>query len=369
MKIVIDATNIRSGGGIKHLIGMHKHIIDFHSLNFDIYLSDKLYEIDFIDFKNCNLIFPWWAKSKSIIRSIFHLIFFYLKLKKTKPDFVIYPGSIIPFTCKNFNSICISLNVLPFYENNTLFSLKSKIQKFLYTFSYKNSDLVIFSTIFSKELIESHTGKITNSFVMPSPFESSSREIKNSIFKKYKKHQFYKLVYVSPIFSYKNQIIILDAINLLSSEFKNYFSIDFIGGGSGFYFRSFISKLNKLKKNGFNINYLGQMNHDDLIHNLSNYNASLFASSCEALPFTIFEIHENDVPLLIGDVSPMKDIFDNQIIQFNPLSNISVKSALLKLFSKEIYSYNLSEYGRGLLDITWKSYLSNLVDNLYKLKN
>ena len=45
MKIVIDATNIRSGGGIKHLIGIHKYIKEFQSLNFDIYLSDKLSEI------------------------------------------------------------------------------------------------------------------------------------------------------------------------------------------------------------------------------------------------------------------------------------------------------------------------------------
>lgn len=369
MKIVIDATNIRSGGGIKHLIGIQKYIKEFQSLNFDIYLSDKLSEINLTDFKNCNLIFPWWAKSRSSIRFILHLIFFYLKLKKFKPDFVIYPGSIIPFTCKNFNSICISLNVLPFYENKTSFSLKSKFQKYLYIFSYKNSDLVIFSTIFSKKLIESHTGKITNSFVMPSPFESSSQKIKPLIFKKYKKNQFFKLVYVSPIFSYKNQIIILEAIESLSSEFKNYFSIDFIGGGSDNYFRSFISKLNKLKKNGFKVNYLGQMNHGDLIHKLPDYNASLFASSCEALPFTIFEIHENDVPLLISDVSPMKDFFDNQIIKFDPLSQSSIKSALLKLFSKDIYSYNLSEYGSSLLNTTWKSYLSTLIDNLNKLKN
>ena len=123
------------------------------------------------------------------------------------------------------------------------------------------------------------------------------------------------------------------------------------------------------KKKGFKVNYLRQMNHNDLIHKLPNYNASLFASSCEALPFTIFEIHENDLPLLISDVSPMKDFFDNQIIKFDPLSQASVKSAFLKLFSTDIYSYNLSEYGSSLLNTTWKSYLSTLIDNLNKLKN
>ena len=65
----------------------------------------------------------------------------------------------------------------------------------------------------------------------------------------------------------------------------------------------------------------------------------------------------------------MKDFFDNQIIKFDPLSQASVKSALLKLFSKDIYSYNLSEYGSSLLNTTWKSYLSTLIDNLNKLKN
>jgi glycosyltransferase involved in cell wall biosynthesis len=368
MKIVIDATNIRSGGGIKHLIGIHKYIKEFNTINFEIYLSDKLYKLNLKKFNNCNLIFPWWVKSKSIIRSILHLIFFYFKLKKSNPDFVIYPGSIIPFTCKNFNSICISLNVLPFYKNNNSFSIKSKILNFLYIYSYKVSDLVVFPTNASKELIEYYTGKIINSFVMPSPFESEFSEIKTSIFKKYRTNQFFKLVYVSPIFSYKNQNIIIDAINLLPSEYKNSFSIDFIGGGSGSYFKSFISKLDKLKNNQFNINYLGEVSHNYLIKNLSNYDASLFASSCEALPFTILELHENDIPLMISDVSPMKDIFDDQIIKFDPLSPVSVKSALLKLFSKDIYSYNLSNYGRTLLDMSWKKYLFNLIENCDELK-
>lgn len=368
MKIVIDATNIRSGGGIKHLIGIHKHINDFKDLKFEIYLSDKFYENNFKKYDNCNLIIPWWVRSKSVIRSILHLFFFYLKLKKTKPDFVIYPGSIIPFTCKNFKSICISLNVLPFYKNDKSFPIKSKILNFLYIYSYRRSDLVVFSTNTSKKLIEYYTGKITNSFVMPSPFDSRFGKIKTSIFKKYRKNQFFKLGYVSPIFSYKNQNIILDAINLLPSEYKNYFSIDFIGGGSGSYFKLFISKLEKLKNNHFNINYLGEVSHDDLIKNLSTYDASLFASSCEALPFTILELHENDIPIIISDVSPMKDIFDDQIIKFNPLSPLSISSALLRLFSKEIYSYNLSNYGISLLDMSWKKYLFNLIKNLDDLK-
>jgi hypothetical protein len=369
MKIVIDATNIRSGGGIKHLLGIYKHTKDFKSINFEIYLSDKLSKIKFKNIKNCNLVFPWWAKEKSIFRSILHLFFFYFKLKKSKPDFVIYPGSIIPFTCKNFSSICISLNVLPFYKNMKTFSLKTKIQKFLYIYSYRISDLVIFPTDNSKKLIENYTGKIINSFVMPSPFESSSDEIKTSIFKEYKKKKFINIVYISPIFSYKNQNNILDAINLLRSEYKNYFSIDFIGWGSGAYYSSFIYKLKNLKKNKFNVNYLGEIDHDLLISSLPKYDAALFASSCEALPFTILELHENDIPIIVSDVSPMKDFFDDQIIKFDPLLSSSINSALVKLFNKDIYSYNLSNYGSSLLDMTWKNYLSKIIENLNKFKN
>ena len=365
MKITFDATNIRSGGGIKHFVNLQNHMKEFDHINFEIYLSDELSKIKFKHSSNFKIIYPWWSKYNPFIRTFLHQFFFYYSLKKSNPDFVIYPGSIIPLNCKNFNSISIAQNMLPFCKKTAgnIFDFKTYLLKFLYISSYKNSKIVLFLTLQSKKLVEKFTGPIINSFIIPHAFQSK-KKISKRITKYYKKNQFFKLIYISPIISYKNQIKILDALNILNNRYKNIYSIDFIGVGKGKYFKKFISKLSKLQNKGFKLSYRGFIDYDNLIKTIPDYDASIFSSSCETLPFTVLEIHENNIPLLISNYSPMKDLFNDDIIKFDPLSPSSISSAMIKLFSLSKYSYELSNFSLQLSKMTWKNHLNEIINIL-----
>ena len=76
MKIIFDATNIKSGGGIKHFLSLQKHFGNHKSYNFEIYLNNKILETQVCKFDNCKIIYPWWSKFNFILRTIFHLFFF-----------------------------------------------------------------------------------------------------------------------------------------------------------------------------------------------------------------------------------------------------------------------------------------------------
>ena len=372
MKIIFDATNIRSGGGIKHLINLQKHMGDFNHVNFEIYLSDNLSKIEYEHFSNCKIVYPWWSKYNPFFRTLLHQFFFYYFLKKSNPDFVIYPGSIIPLTCKKFNSICISQNMLPFCKSSerNFFNLKISLLRYLYMSSYKNSKLVFFLTSQSKKLVEKHTGLIKNFYIIPHAFNSKN-EISKRITKYYEKDKFYKLIYVSPIISYKNQIKILESLNFLKTHFKEKFSIDFVGSGYGKYYTEFIDKLSKLRNEGYKLSYSGFIDYDNLKKIMLNYDASIFASSCETLPFTVLEIHENNIPLIISNISPMKDLFSDDILKFDPLSPSSISEAMVKFFSLNKYSYELSNFSLQLLNMTWKNHLNEILNILsnYKKNN
>lgn len=369
MKILFDATNIRSGGGIKHLVNLQKHMGDFKNVNFFIYLSDKLSKIEFKQFSNCKIIYPWWSKYNPFVRTFFHQIFFYYNLKKLNPDFVVYPGSIIPFTCKNFNSISISQNMLPFCQNidKSIFNIKTYILKSLYKSSYKNSKIVFFLTLQSKRLVEKSIGQIKNYHITPHAFQSKNK-ISKRITRYFKSGQFFKIVYISPIISYKNQIKILEALELLENHYKKNYSLDFIGDGSGKYFTEFISKLSKLQNEGFKLSYKGFIDYDNLEKIMPDYDVSIFSSSCETLPFTVLEIHENNIPLLISNYSPMRDLFNDDIIKFDPLSPSSISSAMIKLFSINKYSYELSNFSLQLSKMTWKNHLNEIINILSNFK-
>ena len=200
------------------------------------------------------------------------------------------------------------------------------------------SNIVFFLTSQSKKLVEKFTGPIINSFILPHAFQSK-KEISKRIIKYYKKDQFFKFIYISPIISYKNQIKILDALKIMKNHYKQIYSIDFIGIGKGMYFKKFISKLSKLQNEGFKLSYKGFIDYDNLEKIMSDYDASIFSSSCETLPFTVLEIHENNIPLLISNYSPMRDLFNDDIIKFDPLSPSSISSAMIRLFSLNKYSY------------------------------
>lgn len=363
MKILIDATNIRSGGGIKHIINMYKSFEHFPNIQFYLYLSDKLNKLNLLQKNNCKLITPWWSNFPSLIRSLLHLFFFPMRLNKLRPNFIFYPGSIIPFTCIGYNSVCISQNVLPFCKFERSLSIKLLIQRYLYIFSYRKSLAVFFLTNKSKELIEQYSGNLGNSYVVPHAFEAS-KKISTDIYKKFDKNQILKILYISPILQYKNQINVLKALTLLSKDFKSKISLDFVGDGNGSYFNSFKLNLKKLQKKGFNIQYHGHVSHSQLIENLSKYDISIFASSCEALPFTIFELHENNLPLIISHISPMKDFFDDDIISFDPQSPKSICMALNKIFALDVYNYKLTDYSLSLMNTSWIKYLEQIFRHL-----
>ena len=218
MQIGIDASNINDGGGITHLSQIINNFDFKKSKCTGIVIWGHKKSLNKIkNTKNINKI-NLDKKFSNILLRIFWQIFVFekeLKRMNCKKAFILGGISFL----KKISSVIIIQNILPF-ENviikkySLLFRIKFKIQKFLFIYSIKRAKKVIFlSKISKKQVMKLVKFKRINYKIIPHGINKETFSKSNFFFKKK-----VKLLCVSKIDHYKNQLIILKALKILLTE-------------------------------------------------------------------------------------------------------------------------------------------------------
>ena len=203
-KLLIDAISTSSGGAISHLRSI---LQNFSKQNYfdevDVYLPHKTKK-KMPNIKNVNYISPIFFTKNLFLRIIWQIFFLNLIviLRSYKCTFV--TGSSHFLLSKPI--VTISQNLLPFTKTEvkkyffTSFYIKLKFLYLTQSLSLKLSDGVIFLHRYSKNFILKRIGKLKGeSKVVPHGLNVNLKRHKY-------KHNKYRLIYVSNIDYYKNQI-------------------------------------------------------------------------------------------------------------------------------------------------------------------
>ena len=155
MIIGIDATNIKSEGGIVHLFEIinNSNFQKFNIKKIHVWGNNKC----LIKINNNKIIKKHHVENltKSLLKRIFWQKFILPKeLKKNSCSILFVPGGLL-FN-NNLNSVLVFQNILPFLKDEVsrynLFSrLKFFVQRKMYLKSFKYSDGIIFLSNFSKK--------------------------------------------------------------------------------------------------------------------------------------------------------------------------------------------------------------------------
>ena len=159
------------------------------------------------------------------------------------------------------NIVTISQNLLPFSKKEvdryffSIFFIKLKILNFTQKISFKLSKGIIFLHQFSKTKIVSQ---------VPNIRKIKSKIIGHSInlnFKaiKYKKLDKFRLIYVSNVDYYKNQIFLIEAINdlFIKKPYLKKIIVEFYGGNYPKALRDMNDKISSITNGDKNFKYLG----------------------------------------------------------------------------------------------------------------
>ena len=359
-KLVIDASRNKSGGAIiylknfiKHLnlentkikeiiIFSHKNILDqIPNRSFLIKCSHPLLEM--------NIFFQ-------IIWQLIYLPFF---LKKNEID-ILYSTDSSTF-CNHSNSIVFNQDILSFDKqalNQISFSLEKVrlyLIKFLQIYSLNNAKEIIFLSKYAGKSIAKNLRKKINYNVIYHRVEENFKamDIKNlnNPIWNYNLKKKIKIVYVSPLFLYKNHLNVVNAYSHLKKKYKN-LDIKFVGN-----YKHNLKLFNKIISTNPLINkshFTGEVNRKALIKILTESDIFVFASSNETFGISLLEAMAMGMPIACSNKSSLPEILQNGGLYFNPKNDLQLSNQIELLITDKRLRKNKSKQARKIaLKFNW----------------
>lgn len=343
LSIGIDATNIRNGGGLSHLIELlsaarpkrdrFKNIFVFASKDTLNKLPDRVWLKKF----------SAQALEGGLLRRILWQKFFLKKkLKAAGCNILFVPGTSFITDFKPI--VCMSQNILPFEwkelfrYNFSLMTIKLILLRFVHSKCLKAADGIIFLTNYAKKSVLKVTGKLKGTSCLISHglnkrFFASNQIILNNKFFFIQKP--IRIIYVSIIDHYKHQWNVVKAIALARKQSKINFQLNLVGPAN----KSALKKLNtviakedpKLKW----VSYHGVVGYQKIHSFYKESHIGIWASTCETFGLILLEMMAAGLPLLCSNRGPSREILGNAGLYFNPESPNSLCRALLRLIKSK----------------------------------
>jgi glycosyltransferase involved in cell wall biosynthesis len=335
MILGIDASNIRGGGGVTHLIellglaepgrsGFEKVVIWGGDKTLER-ISDK----------------PWLKKVNHpalnqglLRRTIWQRFYLSRHSEKEKCDVLFVPGGSYSGRFKPV--VLMSQNLLPFelresgrYKWSFLwikFLLLRKVQ----SRSFKNANGVIFLTEYARDAVEKVTGKLQGkTCVIPhgisTRFMKSPKEQRS--INDYSESDPLRILYVSIVDQYKHQWNVVEAVHALR-RLGFAVSLELVGP-------AYPPALDRLKRvmNSFDpdeswAHYIGSVSYDVLHRIYARADIGVFASTCENLPIILLETMGAGLPIACSGYGPMPEVLGDAGIYFDPEKPYELTSAL-----------------------------------------
>jgi len=353
----IDATNIRLGGGITHLLELLKHFNPNTSpVNRVVLWGNKDVLDEFPNFFWLKKISPR-SLSGSFVRRVFWQLFSLTRqVRKEQCDVLFIPGGSYIGGYEPVVTMC--QNLLPFEAVEIrrfwpkLVFFKLILLRIIQTATLKNSDGVIFLSHYSKNKIISSTGKMRGlTAIIPHglnrSFMNKPRVPKN--IREYSLNKPFKLLYVSNIDVYKHQVPVLNAVkNLVRKGYP--LKVLFVGPGSKKSVNKFAQLLKTVDRDKVWCEFLGLVKYGNMQNIYNSVDLAIFASSCETFGITLLEKMASGLPITCSDMSSMPEILQDGGIYFSPENPDSIAEAIeqyllspILRFEKQKISYSLAQ--------------------------
>ncbi|MBT7624012.1 MAG: glycosyltransferase family 4 protein [Flavobacteriaceae bacterium] len=335
MNLIIDATNIKSGGGLTHL----REILSFDFAYLNGYKNVIIFAPEHTLKQLPNK--PWLIKKthKWVNRGYFLLflwkIFVFNRFINKNHGLIFIPGT--GYSIKPYVTMCRNLLPLEYSEINRFFFSKEWIRliilRFIHLYSYKKAFSVIFLNTYCKKVVDEVINIKYHSIIPHGINKIKFNKKLSKKFSKYSSNRPLKLIYVSTINLYKHQWQLLKAVDQLNQE--GYFiDLTLIGDKQQNAFDKLTNTLHQLK-NKEKINYLGSVNYDQLQNYYSDSDVFIFASTCETFGMVILEAMSCGLPVLCSKYSSMPSVFENIPIYFDPFKIESIKKSIIKVYNDD----------------------------------
>ena len=308
MRIGIDASNIRSDGGMVHLFELLNNL-DARYFNIEkIIIWGDFAVLKKIKNNNKYLkIYTDKINKNLISRIIWQFFFLPNKLVKQRCNIFLVLGGIL--FIKKIKTVSIFQNILPFIKEDVKrYSLISKcklfIQKRAYMHTFKKSDGIIFLSKFSKNILKKNLDlKNKVSTIIPHGVSSIFKFRKKNITNKE-----IRLLYVSKLDIYKNQMAVIIALFNLKKNFN--IKLSLIGAYDKKNKKILDEKIKELNLEK-DIKIYGKIDYYELPSFYHRHDIKIYASKSETFGLTMLEAIKSGLPVLAIKNEISQEILQN----------------------------------------------------------
>lgn len=375
MILIIDATNLSSGGGLTHI----KNIIKFAKptqFGFKkVILFGSIKTVMSID------DFPWLEKinlpifEKNFLFRAYWQIFKLGKIVKSYGGTILFvPGgsfstSFRPIVTMSRNSLPFEWNELKRYGFSITF-FRLCLLKHIQSKSFRNASGLIFLTDYAKRIIKNQVQITHNNTIIPHGIDSNYfRNPKVAVSDiEFSNEKPFRIIYVSIIDVYKHHCEVIESIRLLREK-GLYITIDFVGSYYEPEFKKFLKILNKIEDSEKFIKYHGSLNVLEQMELYTKSDLCLFASSCENMPNILLEGMASGLPIISSNRGPMPEILSDAGLYFNPENPIDISNAIRMLyFSSDLRNLLAIKSFEKAKKYSWEICSDRTLDFLSKIR-
>lgn len=337
----IDASNIRAGGGITHLVELLKAEKPLMHRFCKVIIWSGKTTLDRLENNSSWLIKrnPDLLNGNLLQRSFWQKYRLANAARDEKCNILFVPGGA--FSCDFRPIVTFSQNMLPFQKDELFrygfswMTLKMLFLRYVQSSSFKRADGVIFLTEFAKNRISKELGITPLHFsIIPhgiSPnFFIPPREQKD--INSYTFNKPFEILYLSIIDVYKHQWNIAESVAILRKK-GIAVCVRFVGPAYPPALKRLQKKMQLLDPNSEFIYYEGIVSHQNLPDILTKADLFIFASSCENMPNILLEGMAAGLPIASSDRGPMPEVLEDAGLYFNPEDPIDIAKVLSKFIA------------------------------------
>lgn len=339
MILGVDASNIRVGGGVTHLVELLR-VAEPPKFGFSkVVVWAGARTLGQIEDR------PDWLEKRHepvfergvVPRAIWQSRLLSRRAREEGCDLLFVPGGSFR---GNFSPIVsMSQNLLPFEWRElkrfgfAFMTLKMIALRYTQGSTFTKSDGVLFLTEYAKRAVESAvSSQIPNSAVVPLGlagrfnFDAKSEKL-NAI---YGLDRPCKLLYVSVVDVYKHQWHVVEATRILREQ-GCHVTLDIVGAAVGAAEIRLKEAIRQADPNGSYIYYRGKVPYEAISEYYRNCDVNVFASSCENMPNILLEAMASGVPVACSNLGPMPEVLKDAGVYFNPERPVEIASAIKEL--------------------------------------
>lgn len=375
LTIGVDATNLRRGGGLTHLVEL------LEATQPEQYGIDRI--VIWGGTQSLKLVKnqPWLSKysplalDKGLLLRTFWQRFHLSQCARNEGcDLLFVPGG--SFSGNFHLVVTMSQNLLPFEADElkrygwSWLTFKLILLRLTQSHTFLRANGIIFLTKYAYDVVLKVVGNLSgDAIIIPhglNPRFFTPPKIQRNISSCHSSDPF-RIIYVSIVDQYKHQWHVIEAVAALRSQ--NFpIVLDLIGPSYPPSLQRLNEAISRYDTDRLWVNYHGAIPFEELHHRYSKADLGLFASSCENMPNILLETMASGLPIACSNRGPMPEILGDAGMYFDPEHPNEILRSLWELIESPQLRQKMAETSyRRANSYSWQRCANETFDFLVKI--